>query len=510
MVRYTYDFFAVSPTEVVVYVALGAHLSVEEARGVMQTLWNKNGMKPGQFGGWKRVCAVRTSAASSGPPTTGVVQSAGASYAPGDRPVECFNGYQFFQPSPGPVVVTCGEGFEWVESQQKCMPACPPGVKRDELGNCIVIFPYQVNKTFRQPGYDQVFAMPVAPPFAGPRVVRWVDPGGIPKPKPMPMARLWPGTPAPYVLLSGALGQAVTDQFSIGQAKAALFAWNQSAQILSDYGMSLQDVNPNWTPRDGIILHAFSVWWNPSHPSQQLPLGSGGVASAELTAAHLAALQQYMASQVPSGFIPPPLTVPTPAQGQAQAACALACEQKYGITSGALNPTALATCLQQCAQGQPVAPPAQPTLPTPPTQPTLPPAKTAEKSGNGLLIAGGIAAALLVGTIVLTRNKSLAENPKFMGKSFRWPSIEEVARELRRINQHDAGDYGDEGVDVRLNVQTSGWQVLWGDPQYDQDHRGFWGLGSVPGGGRRFDSMKEARQLLSEAKDDYYQQETYR
>jgi hypothetical protein len=35
-------------------------------------------------------------------------------------------------------------------------------------------------------------------------------------------------------------------------------------------------------------------------------------------------------------------------------------------------------------------------------------------------------------------------------------------------------------VDVRLQIDPDGdWNVLWGDSQYDTDHRGYWGFGSI-------------------------------
>lgn len=336
------------------------------------------------------------------------------------------------------VVVTCGEGFEWVESLQRCDVACPWGVQRDANGNCVVIAPYAVNQGFRRPGTELEFAQPIAPIPPAPRIIRWIEPRNMPTPRPMPSQRLWPGTPMPYVLLSGNLGQTVTDPASIAQAKAALFAWSKSPGVvapLSNYGTSLEDVNPNWTQRDGIMLHSFSVWWNGDH-AQKLPLGTGNIASAALTAAHLAALQTFGGSQIPAGWTPPPIptSLPTPAQGQAQAACALACEQKYGVTSGALNQSALLTCLQACAQGQPVTPPTtQPTLPPGQTQPTLPPAKTdaSAKSNTALWVVGGLAAAAVVGVVALGGKKSLASNP-------RGTVDEDAARELDLYIDNDS------------------------------------------------------------------------
>ena len=86
-----------------------------------------------------------------------------------------------------------------------------------------------------------------------------------------------------------------------------------------------------------------------------------------------------------------------------------------------------------------------------------------------------------------------------------FPTISEVAKELRLVNQNVECD--EEGCDVRLQVFANGdWRVHFGDPQYDTDHRGYWGASAIPGvvGGAvgRFDSMDTARDLLDQAKDD--------
>lgn len=91
----------------------------------------------------------------------------------------------------------------------------------------------------------------------------------------------------------------------------------------------------------------------------------------------------------------------------------------------------------------------------------------------------------------------------------KWPTIKEVASDLRNINaniedvDHDPEyDY----IDVRLQVYPDGaWALRVGDPCYDQDHHGYWGAGSLPGiyrgKVRRFDSRDLARDLLDQCKD---------
>jgi hypothetical protein len=93
----------------------------------------------------------------------------------------------------------------------------------------------------------------------------------------------------------------------------------------------------------------------------------------------------------------------------------------------------------------------------------------------------------------------------------KFPSIKNVASILRELNKvqipactcgHDecSGD-----MDVRLQVMPDGsWQVWNGDSSYDTDSRGFWGCGSIPANGKRFNARDTARQLIEQVKDDYY------
>jgi hypothetical protein len=90
-----------------------------------------------------------------------------------------------------------------------------------------------------------------------------------------------------------------------------------------------------------------------------------------------------------------------------------------------------------------------------------------------------------------------------MEDMMRFPTISDVAAELRRINKQDSADDGDDGgIDVRLQVHPDGnWKVNWGSSDYDQDHRGYWGSSSVPGDNRRFDSKDIARDLIDQARE---------
>ena len=81
----------------------------------------------------------------------------------------------------------------------------------------------------------------------------------------------------------------------------------------------------------------------------------------------------------------------------------------------------------------------------------------------------------------------------------RFPSIQDVARELRAVN-----NFADDECDVRLQVEADGsWAVRYGDSSYDQSHLGYWGASSVPGSGRRFPSISTASDLLEQAKEQY-------
>lgn len=87
----------------------------------------------------------------------------------------------------------------------------------------------------------------------------------------------------------------------------------------------------------------------------------------------------------------------------------------------------------------------------------------------------------------------------------RFPSIRAVSADLREINDYVDGGLSDyEGCDVRLQVYPDGtWYVRWGLSDYDQDHRGFWGASSIPGGRKRFRASDVARDLIEQAREAY-------
>jgi len=80
----------------------------------------------------------------------------------------------------------------------------------------------------------------------------------------------------------------------------------------------------------------------------------------------------------------------------------------------------------------------------------------------------------------------------------RFPTIKQVAADLAEAKK-DMQPGND--MDVRLQVMDDCWAVHYGDPQYDQDHRGCWGYGTL----RRGTNCRDlARDLIEEAKEHHF------
>ena len=90
-------------------------------------------------------------------------------------------------------------------------------------------------------------------------------------------------------------------------------------------------------------------------------------------------------------------------------------------------------------------------------------------------------------------------------KKLKPPSVEDVATDLRAINEQELEpDDAEEGIDVRLQViSDEEAYVHSGDAQYDQDHSGYWGAATVPGGGRPFDAVEVAQDLIDQVLEDF-------
>ena len=84
----------------------------------------------------------------------------------------------------------------------------------------------------------------------------------------------------------------------------------------------------------------------------------------------------------------------------------------------------------------------------------------------------------------------------------RMPSIKDVASVLRSYKPGRGeyqDEYGNDGIDVRLQVMPGGgWAIHRGDASYDQDHRGYWGAGFLT---PATNCRELAKDLIGEAAD---------
>ncbi len=94
-----------------------------------------------------------------------------------------------------------------------------------------------------------------------------------------------------------------------------------------------------------------------------------------------------------------------------------------------------------------------------------------------------------------------------------FPTIKELAADLTALKRATdwescedpdcadpdcESDPGERWLDVRLQCVDGAWSLHEGDPQYDTDHRGYWGAGSLS---PRTNCRELARELIDEAKD---------
>jgi hypothetical protein len=83
----------------------------------------------------------------------------------------------------------------------------------------------------------------------------------------------------------------------------------------------------------------------------------------------------------------------------------------------------------------------------------------------------------------------------------RFPSLKAVAAELHNPKRW-CEPANDNEVEVRLQVVDDSWVVHVGSPQYDTDHHGYWGSGTVT---PKTNCRELARDLIDQAKDDHAQ-----
>ena len=82
-----------------------------------------------------------------------------------------------------------------------------------------------------------------------------------------------------------------------------------------------------------------------------------------------------------------------------------------------------------------------------------------------------------------------------------FPNIIALTASLREIKRN--GLCGEDEMDVRLQVTHEGWDLHTGSPQYDTNHRGWWGYGTLYSGRQNIREL--AREMLQDAKDSYYE-----
>jgi hypothetical protein len=82
-----------------------------------------------------------------------------------------------------------------------------------------------------------------------------------------------------------------------------------------------------------------------------------------------------------------------------------------------------------------------------------------------------------------------------------FPSVRDLAANLIftkvELRNYPRGEV--EEIEVRLQVTEEGWWLWTGDPQYDTDHRGWWGSGVIT---RTTNCAELAKELLAEARCD--------
>lgn len=97
----------------------------------------------------------------------------------------------------------------------------------------------------------------------------------------------------------------------------------------------------------------------------------------------------------------------------------------------------------------------------------------------------------------------------------RFPSLKEVAEVLHEISWNaeleevpEDGEESEVYTEVRLQVSDDGsWRVWHSSPDYDTDHRGYWGAGVVWPLAVKKHCMDVARGLRAEAEDQYAQRQ---
>ena len=80
----------------------------------------------------------------------------------------------------------------------------------------------------------------------------------------------------------------------------------------------------------------------------------------------------------------------------------------------------------------------------------------------------------------------------------------DIVHHAQLFNENYDPKYQDEYQDIRLQVVDDSYMVHWGDPSFDTDHRGFWGVSSLFPKMTKKECYAVAKELINDAADNYY------
>ena len=97
--------------------------------------------------------------------------------------------------------------------------------------------------------------------------------------------------------------------------------------------------------------------------------------------------------------------------------------------------------------------------------------------------------------------KNISESLKAIHQGFMDADFD--SEEYLRSTYTGEVDTEDRGIEIRLQVVDGSYHVLSGDPQYDTDHRGFWGSAYIPVRTTKQESKDTARELIDSVWEPY-------
>lgn len=88
------------------------------------------------------------------------------------------------------------------------------------------------------------------------------------------------------------------------------------------------------------------------------------------------------------------------------------------------------------------------------------------------------------------------------------PDVNELAADIHDFVT-ELNSIGESDGDVRLRLFDGAYEILTGDAQYDTDHRGAWGSGSISASATMEDCVSLANDLINEAQDDNFERDAH-